>query len=34
MDPFTREPLYVEKDLRHKERQKDIIIRKDRQRLR
>jgi len=28
MDPFTREPLRVEKDLRRKERQKDIIVRK------
>jgi len=28
MDPFTREPLHVEKDLRRKERQKDIIVRK------
>jgi len=28
MDPFTREPLHVEKDLHRKERQKDIIVRK------
>ena len=25
MDPFTREPIQVEKDLRRKERQKDIV---------
>ncbi|HAV10820.1 MAG TPA: YgiQ family radical SAM protein [Dehalococcoidia bacterium] len=26
LDPFTKEPLFVEKDMRGKERQKDIII--------
>lgn len=28
MDPFTREPLFVEKDPRRKERQKDIVTHK------
>jgi radical SAM superfamily enzyme YgiQ (UPF0313 family) len=28
MDPFTREPLFVEKDPRRKEAQKNIITRK------
>ena len=28
MDPFTRQPIYVEKDPRRKERQKDIVTRK------
>jgi uncharacterized radical SAM protein YgiQ len=26
MDPFTRQPVFVEKDLRHKQRQKDIVV--------
>ncbi len=30
MDPFTRQPVYVEKDLRRKERQKEIVTRKGR----
>jgi len=25
MDPFTREPIHVEKDLHRKERQKEIV---------
>jgi uncharacterized radical SAM protein YgiQ len=28
LDPFTRQPIFVEKDLRRKERQKYILIRK------
>lgn len=28
MDPFTRQPIYVEKDPRRKERQKDVITHK------
>lgn len=28
LDPFTRQPIYVEKDLRRKERQKEIITHK------
>jgi uncharacterized radical SAM protein YgiQ len=28
LDPFTRQPIFVEKDLRRKERQKNILIRK------
>jgi uncharacterized radical SAM protein YgiQ len=28
LDPFTREPIFVEKDLRRKEAQKDVITRK------
>jgi uncharacterized radical SAM protein YgiQ len=28
LDPFTRQPIYVEKDLRRKQRQKDIVTRK------
>jgi radical SAM superfamily enzyme YgiQ (UPF0313 family) len=28
MDPFTGEPLFVEKDLMRKERQKSILVRK------
>jgi hypothetical protein len=28
MDPFTRQPLFVEKDPRRKERQKDIVTMK------
>ncbi len=30
MDPFTREPIFVEKDPRRKERQKNIVVRKAR----
>ncbi len=30
MDPFTREPIFVEKDPRRKERQKNIVVRKSR----
>jgi uncharacterized radical SAM protein YgiQ len=29
MDPFTREPLFVEKDPLHKERQKNILLKKE-----
>jgi uncharacterized radical SAM protein YgiQ len=28
LDPFTRQPIFVEKDLRRKKRQKDILTRK------
>ncbi len=28
LDPFTRQPIYVEKDLRRKERQKEIVTQK------
>lgn len=28
MDPFTRQPIYVEKDLRRKVRQKEIVVQK------
>ncbi|MEW5868860.1 MAG: YgiQ family radical SAM protein [Chloroflexota bacterium] len=28
LDPFTRKPIFVEKDLRRKKRQKDIIVQK------
>jgi uncharacterized radical SAM protein YgiQ len=28
MDPFTRQPIYVEKDLQRKVRQKDIVVQK------
>ncbi len=28
MDPFTHRPIFVEKDLRRKERQKDIVVHK------
>jgi hypothetical protein len=28
LDPFTRRPIFVEKDPRRKERQKDILTRK------
>ena len=28
MDPFTRQPVFVEKDPRRKERQKDVLTRK------
>lgn len=28
LDPFTREPIFVEKDLRRKERQKEIVVQK------
>ncbi len=28
MDPFTLQPIYVEKDLRRKERQKEVVTRK------
>ncbi len=28
MDPFTRRPIFVEKDARRKERQKDIVVHK------
>lgn len=28
LDPFTREPIHVEKDMRRKERQKDLVTRK------
>jgi radical SAM superfamily enzyme YgiQ (UPF0313 family) len=30
MDPFTRKPIFVEKDMRRKERQKSIIVHKAR----
>jgi radical SAM superfamily enzyme YgiQ (UPF0313 family) len=30
VDPFTREPVFVEKDLAKKERQKEIVTRKSR----
>ena len=30
MDPFTREPIFVEKEPRRKERQKDIAVQKRR----
>jgi uncharacterized radical SAM protein YgiQ len=30
MDPFTRKPIYVEKDFHRRERQKDIVTRKGR----
>jgi uncharacterized radical SAM protein YgiQ len=30
MDPFTRQPIFVEKDMRRKERQKSIIVHKAR----
>ncbi len=29
MDPFTRQPVFVEKDLQRKERQKEIVVKKD-----
>jgi uncharacterized radical SAM protein YgiQ len=28
LDPFTRQPIYVEKDARRKQRQKDIVVQK------
>jgi hypothetical protein len=28
MDPFTRQPIYVEKDLQRKVRQKEIVVQK------
>jgi radical SAM superfamily enzyme YgiQ (UPF0313 family) len=28
MDPFTRQPIFVEKELRRKERQKEIVVKK------
>jgi len=28
LDPFTRQPIYVEKDLRRKERQKEVVTQK------
>lgn len=28
LDPFTREPIFVEKDLRRKQRQKEIVVQK------
>jgi len=28
MDPFTREPIFVEKEPHKKERQKDIVVKK------
>ena len=28
MDPFTRQPIFVEKDPRRKERQKEIVVQK------
>jgi radical SAM superfamily enzyme YgiQ (UPF0313 family) len=33
MDPFTRTPIYVEKDLRRKARQKEIVTHKVSDRL-
>ena len=33
MDPFTRQPIFVEKDLRRKKGQKDILINKQADRL-
>jgi hypothetical protein len=31
LDPFTRKPIFVEKDARRKERQKEIVTQKDSQ---
>jgi radical SAM superfamily enzyme YgiQ (UPF0313 family) len=28
LDPFTRQPIYVEKDARRKQRQKEIVVQK------